>query len=345
MKCGNAKINNLEFPTGNFDSTHLSCSSNFLPYPKLACQGPPCCVSKTAQAQLAALALATHPLKGWGTSTKSEDLPISGLLENDYQSGLSALEDFIKKYNSHKNQNPYDLAIEFYKSIVHPLGTPLESHHILPKFAGGTNLITNLIKVKILDHNFLHWLRWQVYQESGDQKAYLFRRYNTEERAIARKILAREANIASGKGWYCSATQRELGLRGGAKGGSANTEAQFIARQKVGLAHGHLVGKTNQSPKMKAFLKKPSCWSHLSGVLIAISPQETFHDIINILRENADQKIINEATMYKLLDKKQNSKARFYGWKIVDMPIRSETVMVNDSVRECFFITEESIPE
>ena len=297
VKCGNAKINNL-------NALSLYSISLDLPISKLS------------------LSLSSFP---------------------EFQDKLTLLETFIRENNEEKN--PYELAIEVYKKLKHPEGTVLEQHHILPKFDGGDNSLANLMKVTILDHIFLHWLRWKVYKKSGDQKAYLFRQYNTEERAVARKTLAKEANIASGKGWFCSTTQRELGLKGGAKGGLANTEAQYLARQKIGLTYGCSVGKGNQSPRIKTFLKEPSCWDHVSGILIIVSPQETFQDIITILRQTVNQEIKNPSTMYKLLNKKSTSKARFYGWKIVNMPIRSETEMVNDSEKKIFFIKEESIPE
>lgn len=174
--------------------------------------------------------------------------------------------------------------------------------------------------------------------QRGDQAAYLFRSYNSEERAVARKQLAYDARVASGKGFYCASTQRELGLRGGAKGGFANTVRQLEARRKVGLIYGKKVVKRNQKPEMVAFLEKPSFWEHKPGILVAIPPQETFHDVLSILRECVDQPIPNETSMYKLIKKNETQNTTIYGWRILKMPIRSEIEMVNGSERETLLI-------
>ncbi len=150
-----------------------------------------------------------------------------------------------------------------------------------------------------------------------------------------------------------------MGLKGGLKGGSSNTEDQFKARQKVGLTFGRSTGIGNQSSELKDFISNGSIWAFKSTVaslptceqtkdsknskdrknskdsnvnsqnksnkviFCLITPKESFVDIARTLNSFVPNSIPlkNVATMHKLV---KNLRPQMYGWNIVYRLIRSE---------------------
>lgn len=259
-------------------------------------------------------------------TTNILSLNLTSLPIEQWSSALDKLQWYKIVTNSFKT--PYEIAIEYFQLIAPSWNCPknptkyYEKHHITPLFAGGSDTPANLIIVTVADHIFLHWLRFQIYNQSGDEKAYLFRLSDTEERAALRIKMAVEANKLAKKGFYDPKVQSMLGKRGGSKGGFANTNAQFLARQNVGKQFGKQVGLGNQSEKTKNIINHPSIWEHKSGVVVVVEPQESFKKIIDILKTKVDQPMPNYATMHKLL--KENYSGRIYGWKRIDKFTHSE---------------------
>lgn len=128
-----------------------------------------------------------------------------------------------------------------------------------PKHAGGTDVKDNQPK-KIIS---------QLIGYVGKSLAMLRtkRLFEFQLRKKENEALRFECVKALQKQWksekknrFDSEKQRALGLKGGAKGGFANTEAQYKARSTVGKQYGRIAGKANQKPKLIEFLQKYSIW-------------------------------------------------------------------------------------
>ena len=140
-----------------------------------------------------------------------------------------------------------------------------EKHHIVPKHSGGTDDKENLIYLPPHIHTLSHYYRWLTFQEIGDKVAYEMRWNQDIESVKLRSQLAVETNKEKGNLFWNSEWQREQGLKGGTKGGSANTQNQFIARQKVGKTYGKQVGLSRQKSDLVEILKHSTTWKHKTG--------------------------------------------------------------------------------
>jgi hypothetical protein len=108
----------------------------------------------------------------------------------------------------------------------------------------------NRILLTVKEHVIAHWIRYKCLNKIQDLSAYLFRIGDTEEALKLRDQhvkAAREEDRANKRGFFDTQFQIEMGHRGGSKGGSANTKAQFLARQKVGMTYGRVTGTENQN--------------------------------------------------------------------------------------------------
>jgi hypothetical protein len=171
-----------------------------------------------------------------------------------------------------------------------------------------------------------------------------------------------------GKYRYDPEMQRELGLRGGAKGGLANTAAQYEARKKVGQQFGAITGRGNQSSELIEFLKKYSIWNFKGCVegnsfkskggglscpsnmeetefYVLIGPKESLKSVFNILCLFAPGSINMEkySSMYKLI----NTNKRIFGWQLFNTLTRSEVeegALLAENLK-ITFLTEDMIPE
>ena len=236
--------------------------------------------------------------------------------------------------------NPYDVFIQQVKDREHEnfdeSGKPrvnVEKHHITPKFDGGSEDKKNLVYLTVKDHVFTHWLRWKVFHKTGDLMAFTFRVGNTDEKLAAQKLAVKEArqkDQMENKGFYSSEFQTEMGLRGGFKGGSANTNAQFTARQNVGRMYGQVTGRMNQGERLRDFLRHYSLWAYQPDrrkpdeIFYLASPQLTFKDLAEQLNKKEPNSINmrSVATMHSLV---YGQRPRKYGWRIVaDMLTRSQ---------------------
>jgi hypothetical protein len=247
---------------------------------------------------------------------------------NSGETGLNPYENYIQKLKNEEKTK---------KDFPRKLLVGVEKHHIIPRFDSGTNDPSNLVLVSIKEHVIAHWLRWKVLEKPQDYAAFLFRIGDTEEAIAQRNLaikLAREQDKIEGRFMYDPEWQREMGKRGGALGGSAATEKQYQARQKVGLEYGRKTGIKNQSADLYEFLAKYSIWAHSAIAQITprvkdrgeelyclIEPKLAFIDIVNSLNQFVPDSIKSSSSFYKLVKKERN---QMYGWRIVSLLTRSE---------------------
>ena len=231
--------------------------------------------------------------------------------------GLNPYENFIQKLKNEEKNKKDDTG----KVLI-----GIEKHHILPRFDGGTDDPSNLVLVSIKEHVIAHWLRWRVLEKPQDYAAFLFRIGDTEE-AIAQRNLAikaaRERDKQEGQFMYDPDWQQEMGKRGGARGGSANTDKQYQARQKVGLEYGRKTGINNQSENLSAFLSQYSIWAYSEiaqttprvkdrgeEFYCLIEPKPAFVDIVKSFNQFVPNAIRSFPSFYKLVNKE---KKQMYG--------------------------------
>jgi hypothetical protein len=248
-----------------------------------------------------------------------------------------------KESRSDSRLDPYDIYIKECKlnegEKVDSKGQRLEGvekHHIIPRFAGGTDVSENLVLLTVKEHVIAHWIRWKVKQQTGDYLAFLFRIGDTEEAVRQRAQFVREArerDRVNQQGFFDVEFQKEMGERGGVIGGSKNTEAQFLARQQVGLTYGRQTGVGNQKTTLRDFVKKYSIWAYCANsarrertgtpleLYCLISPKEAFVDVSRELEKFVPGAINRIESMYKLV---KGERPQMYGWKIVTTLTRSE---------------------
>jgi hypothetical protein len=189
-----------------------------------------------------------------------------------------------------------------------------EKHHIVPKHSGGTDDKENLIYLPPHIHTLSHYYRWLTFQEIGDKVAYKMR-WNQD---IESAQLAVETNKEKGNLFWNSEWQREQGLKGGTKGGSANTQNQFIARQKVGKTYGKQVGLSRQKSDLVEILKHSTTWKHKTGKTVILPPQESVTKLCEELQDIEYFDTPNKSLIGKLL---RGEKKQLYGWSFTGMAI------------------------
>jgi hypothetical protein len=234
-----------------------------------------------------------------------------------YLAYISTIRDKVVKITENDNRLPV-----------------LEKHHITPRFEGGTDDPENLILLTVKEHVIAHWLRWKVKGKRGDYTAFLFRIGDTEEALqLQREAImnARERDRENQAGFFNSDFQRKMGSRGGIIGGSRNTEAQFLARQEVGLTYGRQTGIGNQSPGLRTFIDNYSIWCYTNNktdekLYCLVSPKSAFVDVTRQLEVFVPGLIKNSSSMHKLFAQRTSSNWRpqMYGWKIGTTLTRSE---------------------
>ena len=220
--------------------------------------------------------------------------------------------------------NIYFQFLSAIESKKYPAETLLEGHHICPKHAGGGNEKENIIFCSAEDHMLAHCYRFMVFQEKGDKLAYLLRKRQTTEARQIMQQLAIEAPKKKGNLFWNSEWQRKQGLKGGSRGGSANTPAQFLARQTVGLVQGPRVGRSRQSERLKTCLNRRIVWRHKDNISIETLPCDSWTAVVAQLNASLPDfidPIRNETSFIKVL---YGERKQIYGWRIESMAIRSE---------------------
>lgn len=245
-----------------------------------------------------------------------KDLPVPvGLKEHPaFSSSEEAIEYYYSFLNSLENKR--------YESTV-----LMEKHHVFQKHGGGTDAPENLISVSIEDHVLLHYYRYRAFGAIGDKLAYLFRISDNDKRSRLRSEALVAANKKAQRLFWDKNWQRKQGLKGGSKGGLANTEKQFKARQAVGTIYGRQVGMKNQSDKLKEIIKHPIKWMYNNketgdSDIFETKPSRIAAELIAQLNTFKPNSIKNGSSFYKILYKER---CQMYGWSmIIDTAIRSE---------------------
>lgn len=196
-----------------------------------------------------------------------------------------------------------------------------EKHHIVPKHCGGTDDKDNLIYLPPHIHTLAHYYRWLSLQEIGDKVAYEMRWNQNIESVKLRSQLAVKSNKEKGNLFWNTEWQRKQGLKGGIKGGSANTQNQFLARQKVGKTYGKQVGLSRQKNDLIEVLKHSTTWKHKTGKTVILPPQESVSKICEELQRIEYFDTPNKALLGKLI---RGEKKQLYGWSFTGMAISSQ---------------------
>ena len=214
----------------------------------------------------------------------------------------------------------YEQFIEYCKSETFE-SDAYEKHHIVPKHCGGTDDNENLIYLPPHIHTLSHYYRWLSFQEIGDKVAYQMRWKQDIESVKLCSQLAVETNKQKGNLFWNSKWQREQGLKGGSKGGSANTQNQFLARQKVGKIYGKQVGLSRQKSDLVEILKNSTTWKHKTGTIVTLPPLESVTKICEKLQNIQYFETPNKSLLAKLL---RGEKKQLYGWSFIGTAISSQ---------------------
>ena len=219
--------------------------------------------------------------------------------------------------------NIYEQFLEYVKNKTYSKDEYTEYHHEPPHYTGNSSDDSPLnVMASLNDHILLHQYRWVVYGEKGD---YLMFKGRQKDIADFRRVMNErriEITRSRGHGFWDPKLQSELGKRGGSKGGSANTEAQYKARQKVGLANKRTLGIIQDFPTSRANISNWMLWEHeVTGVHL-IPPQPSVSTLQKILTDLGDR-VVTRTVSSVILGRKQKS----YGWslKFIYMTIPSRS--------------------
>lgn len=249
------------------------------------------------------------------TKTSRETLTKWTKIFYETSATIQSFKDLRKNFQNEltpETREIYALFLEYVKEIPYSKETILEKHHIIPRHASGTYVKENLVYLSVDDHNLAHFFRYLEFGQKGDLSAVLLRK-NQEQNSSLRGKLAAEVNRKNKTGMFDSEWQRQQGLKGGRKGGTANTQKQFEARQKVGQTYGSTVGKSRQSSKLKEFLQKELVWE-FQGQQITTPPCESFTEIVGELNSVRGSCIKNSTSFIKVL---YSERKQMYGWKFI----------------------------
>lgn len=167
--------------------------------------------------------------------------------------------------------NIYEQFLDHVRNKTYPKGTLTELHHEPPHHTGKSSDESPLnVRASVKDHVILHQYRWVVHGEKGDYLMFKGRSGDTEEFRRVMNERRIEVTQARGSGFWDPELQSVLGKRGGSKGGSANTQDQFRARQKVGKTYGRSAGVSRQSDTLKKVLSLPVKLKHKTGVTVEV---------------------------------------------------------------------------
>lgn len=204
-----------------------------------------------------------------------------------------------------------------------------EKHHILPKHMKGDDRPSNLIQISVRDHILAHLILYLEQGGPGNLLAYTLRQSSQHIDLKDRNKVIDLMNKTLQKGWYNAQVQSKLGKKGGVKGGSRNSAAQWAARSQVGQTYGRRTGLSNQSQTLKNALQSNLVFQHKDapGRQIIVSNQDSVIDIASYINDQCDilpgmsncklnlDKVKKGGPFYGLVTKKKKSA---YGWSILD---------------------------
>lgn len=217
-------------------------------------------------------------------NTDNKDQSINN--ENQSTTNEKALDHSIERARNRVESNrflkpgTYEKYIDYLRTK--PVVGSAERHHVLPKHVGGGEEPANIVKIAIRDHVLAHLLRYLETKDLPDFKAYILRK-STQDVDMSshgkRRVLIQRA---LGTRFCNPEVQRELGKKGGAKGGFKNTQAQYEARSKV--------GRSNQSEYLKFCLSQTLVFQRKAypDKLFYVGPCESVRHVIELLNSQGD---------------------------------------------------------
>lgn len=207
-----------------------------------------------------------------------------------------------------------------------------ENHHIIPKHAGGSNDPTNLIALPFYEHKLAHYYRWLAYDSFKDKYAYLLmNKMNAEAKQliIQQSIETHRKNKTN---FFNREFQIIQGKKGCYKGGVANTEKQYLARQKVGKKYGSENGLKNTSNEIIInFRQYWSKWEHQSGIEIIIPPQQSLSALQKVLQEHFYFEVKNKSSVRRVI---LGIKKSIGGWHYINKAISRQALDTSKEASE-----------
>ena len=158
----------------------------------------------------------------------------------------------------------YETFIEKYRNQVISAEVYSEIHHIIPRYLGGTNVKSNLLRLTYRQHILAHLLLYRKYKNIEDLTAYRLMKSMPEERkSIICKMIG-ERHKKSGhiyelgrknaeSGWINAIKTTESLHRGGVRAGQIAKESGQIytiqtteGSRKGGITQGNIAKETGQ---------------------------------------------------------------------------------------------------
>lgn len=136
------------------------------------------------------------------------------------QTKLNPYDIYIQQLRNTENIKISIQKLERNKNFKADQKNKFEKHHIIPRHSGGSNDPSNIVLVTKREHLIAHWIRWKVFDEDGDYRAFLFRKSipgEVSDRQIQNVLISREIEKELRIRFFSSEFQREMGKRGGAK--------------------------------------------------------------------------------------------------------------------------------
>lgn len=216
----------------------------------------------------------------------------------------------------------------FNKTIKDQPKIVFEKHHIIPRFAGGTNDPENIVLLTPRQHILVHLLRYLELGKKQDFAAYILRKASKDVDLSSHGKRMAEFNKQDQTTFWDPQFQSEQGKKGGKKGGSAKTPLQQKARSEVGTKWGPIVGMSNQSDHLKYVLSHVMVFSHKEGVQVVVPVCKTasavfdyvHNEMVALGKEHLFSKeLVKKAKgggpMYGLI---RGKKKKIHGWSIID---------------------------
>lgn len=168
----------------------------------------------------------------------------------------------------------YDKFIDKCKTQYIPKGTYTEKHHIVPRYAGGTNDISNLIVLTYRQHILAHLLLYRKYKNIEDLTAYKLMKSLPEERkSIICKMIG-ERHKQSGHiyelgrknaetNWINEIKTKESLSKGGKRAGQIAKESGQVytirteeGSRKGGITQGNIAKESGQIQSLSKYKGK-----------------------------------------------------------------------------------------
>lgn len=255
-----------------------------------------------------------------------------------YQQFIEHLKNLEKQLPvvSSKKIKKGNLEINKLKTLsnLQSCGPEVEKHPILPLHDGGLkNGPVVLCTPK--NHVLAHYYRYPAYRQKGDLVAFIMRQ-NQKISSRARALLGVEIHKKNKTGFYNSTWQAEQGKKGGTKTGRKNgvlTRQGEIMRETLKRITywEYLYPISNQNSQKKA--KKTPALLIKTGfnltspsearvpkksIALQINPQETFTDLVNLLRPISPKEIKDVSSFAKVA---RGQRLSYYGWQLIAIEI------------------------